>query len=44
MWNFMAGIYLGYLFRPLIELTIEGLVKIFKNAYKEYKSVNKEDK
>jgi len=44
MWNFIAGIYLGYLLRPLIELTIEVLVKIFKNAYKEYKSVSKEDK
>jgi len=44
MWNLIGGLFLGYLLRPLIE-TVAGIaVKIFKNAYKEYKSVSKEDK
>jgi len=38
MWNFIAGIFLGYMLRPLIETIIGIAVKIFKNAYSEYKN------
>jgi len=37
MWNFIAGMYIGYLLRPFIEMIISVTIKIFKNAYTEYK-------